>query len=229
MRSLSILPALVWCAWLAFAQPAARRGEKPDLHGGGAKPSLIPNHAVTTVTLPGFHFTGAAVTVRGDCRLAGYKVVSDSEIQMDLEGARAIDDKEDACFFTVATAAGSSTSWIIVDLTPDEQKEKDRRQEAKDRAKAEAIIRAAGHKWTLRFADGTTEVFTAQGFDSTGMPQFASASGETALFVVPPDGRVLMIEGKCVRGGRLVGNRVEKGESQAGCAHPGEWSGTREP
>ena len=43
----------------AQAAGAHSKPPEPNVHGGGAKPSSIPNDATTEVTLPGFHLTGA--------------------------------------------------------------------------------------------------------------------------------------------------------------------------
>lgn len=216
---------------LAYAQankaPKATQ-QKPDLHGGGAKPSLIPNHEVTAVTLPGFHFTGAQVHVKGACTLAGYKVISDTEIQMKLKGARTIDDREDGCFFTVSNAAGSATSWVVVDLTDAEEQEKASQEEAAGRAKAQAMANAAGKRWQLRFADGATETYTVQPKDGDALPKFKSSSGILATIVVRPDNSVYLVNGGCVRSGQLVNGQVKNGQSMAGCSHPGSWSATVE-
>ena len=202
---------------------------KPDLRAGGAKPSEIPNHEVTTVTLPGAHLTGAVVEVTGACRLAGYKVVSDAEIQMRLEGTRSIGDKEDGCFFKVRTAAGSDGSWLVVNLTPKEEQEKRERQKTESRAKVDAMARAAGHKWVIRFVDGASDTYTVRASEEPGLPEFETGDGSTVTIVVRPDRSVVLMEGGCVRNGKLVEGRVTNGTSMGGCAHPGSWSATVEP
>lgn len=213
----------------ALGQAGKTRPPKPDLHAGGAKPSLIPNHEVTTVMLPGFHFTGAQVTVRGACRLEAFQVVSDNEIQMRLEGARSIDDKEDGCFYTVRTPAGSASSYVVVSLTKEEEKEKAAREEAAGRARLDAMIHAAGRKWTLHFADGTTETYTAKPAQGPEPPPFVATDGHSATILVQPDSHVFFMEGRCVRGGRLVNGQVKNGESLPGCPHPGAWTAAVEP
>jgi hypothetical protein len=181
------------------------------------------------VTLPGYHLAGGAVEVTGGCRLAGYKVVSDTEIRMRLEGTRSIDDKDDGCFFTVRTAGGSAGGWVAVALTPEEQKEKRNRQQAASRAKVDAMMRAAGRKWVMRFADGASDIYTAKAPENPGMPEFQTVDGRTATIVIRPDRSVFFIEGNCVRSGKLVDVQVRNGESMAGCPPPGPWSGTVEP
>jgi hypothetical protein len=220
MRPLSILILL---ASSVFAQ-------KPDLRAGGPSPSEISNHEVTTVKLPGSHLTGATVEAKGACRLASYKVVSATEIQMRLEGARPIDAKEDGCFFTVRTAAGSAGGWLVVSLTPEEEKEKHSREVAASRTKMEAMVHAAGKKWVIRFADGASNTYTAKEPDEPGMPEFQTGDGHTAKIFVQPDGSVVLMEEGCVRRGRLVEGRVKNGDSMTGCEHhPGAWSATVEP
>lgn len=211
------------------ALPQAGARGKPDLRAGGPKPSQIPNHQITTVTLPGSHLGGAIVEAKGACRLSGYKVVSDTEIQMRLQGTRSIDDKEDGCFFTVRTAAGSADGWVVVELTPAEAQAKEGRQRMESRAKVDAMARAAGRKWVIRFADGASDTYTVRAPENPGLPEFQTGDGRTAKIVVRPDQSVVLVEGGCVRNGRLVEGRVTKGTSMAGCAHPGSWSATVEP
>ena len=47
----------------ALVMSCAAAAQKPDLHGGGAQPSLLENHKTTKVVLPGYHLAGATLTV----------------------------------------------------------------------------------------------------------------------------------------------------------------------
>ena len=62
------------CALVGAALMAGRiaAAQKPDLHGGGAQPSLLENHKTTKVVLPGYHLAGATLTVDGACSLVSY-------------------------------------------------------------------------------------------------------------------------------------------------------------
>jgi hypothetical protein len=204
----------------------AESQKKPDLQAGGPEPSLIPNHQVTVVTLPGLNLSGAKVTVKGVCKMTGYKVVSDTKIQMSLEGARAITDTEDGCFFTVTTPAGSASGWVSVDLSDEEKTQKEAKQKADDRAKGQALTAAAGKKWEVRFADGATETYTAKPGEEGEMPAFVTSGGKPASIVVRANNSAILIEGECMRSGRLLNGQVKDGTSMGNCSHPGSWSAT---
>ncbi len=201
---------------------------KPDLHGGGAKPSMITNGQQTLVTVPGFHFLHATVEAWGVCRLVEYKINTDTELQMLLEGRRTLDDKDDACHFRVRNAAGAATSWIVVGLTAEQEAERRAREEAAGRAKIAAVNQAAGKKWILHFANGAEDTYLAQGSNPDGMPVFKRSDDQTVKIFVRPDGSVTMIEEGCMRTGRMSGNKVEKGESAGDCRPAGSWSATVE-
>jgi hypothetical protein len=84
----------------ALAQPTPAKASpppSPDLRDGGAAPSSISDRAVTQVALRGHHLTDATVTVNGPCKLVSSKVVSDSELQLWLEGQRDINDAGNTC------------------------------------------------------------------------------------------------------------------------------------
>ena len=93
--------------------------QKPDLHGGGAQPSEIENHKTTKVTLPGYHLAGATLTVDGACRLESY-TAAENQIVMSVAGNRAASDHDGTCYLHVKNAAGSASTWIVVDLTEEE-------------------------------------------------------------------------------------------------------------
>lgn len=205
---------------------AAGQQRRPNLHGGGAKPSEIPNHETTTVTLPGFHLSGAKVTLDGPCRLASYEVVSDNEIRMQIQGALTIDDAESQCGIHVKTAAGSAATWIVVALTDDEQRQKEAKQVERNRAKAMAMLARSGRRWDIRFADGAADTYNSKGMDPDGMPLFLNRAGQEVKLAVRDDNTVFIIEDRCVRGGTLLDGQVKNGTSMEGCPHPGTWTAT---
>ena len=63
----------------ALVMSCAAAAQKPDLHAGGAQPSLLENHKTTKVVLPGYHLAGATLTVDGACSLVTY-TASESQI-----------------------------------------------------------------------------------------------------------------------------------------------------
>ncbi len=205
---------------MAFGQKAAL---KPDLHAGGATPSLIPNHETTMVSLPGSHLTGTTVTVDGVCVLKSYKVVSDSQIQMMLEGHRAIDDKEDGCFLHVHQGVFQTGTYVVVDLTQAEWDEENTQERAANKAKGEAYMASLGKQWVVHYANGASETFTAQPADEGELPDYTSASGVTAKFAVT-GGKVVMMSGSCMRSGILNGNQVKDGTAMGDCKPAGAWS-----
>jgi hypothetical protein len=222
-RNGAITAVVALSGLLALAQGAGK-AQRPDLHAGGPDPSLIPNHEVTVVTLPGFHLAGAKVAVKGVCKLASYKVASDTQIEMSLEGARSIADKDNGCYFTVTTPAGSAEGWLSVDLTDDEKAQQESKQKADDRAKAQAFVSAAGKKWQLRFADGATETYTAKPQEGEGMPSFTTHDGKPASIIVKPDNSAILIDGQCMRKGHLMNGQVKDGQSMGNCSHSGAWT-----
>ncbi len=215
----------VLCVVSVFAQ--AQNGQKalpkPDLHAGGAKPSTIPNHEVTTVNLPGFHLSGTTLTVDGVCTLKSYKVTSDTQIQMMLEGHRAIGDKEDGCFLHVHQGAFQTGTYVVVDLTEAEWAEKHTNERTADKAKGEAYMASLGKQWVVRYANGSSETFTVQPADEGQLPDYTSASGITAKFAIMGD-KVMMISGSCTRSGILNGSQVKDGISAGDCKPAGAWS-----
>jgi len=214
--------------WAAFGQAGGSpaKAPKPDLHAGGAKPSSIPNHAVTVVTLPGFHLTGARIITGNTCKVVSYQVVSDSEIKMNIEGTRSVDDKDDTCTLEVRTPAGSASTWIVVELTDAEQQQVKAREQAEGAAKAQAFIAKAGKAWHLTFAGGATETYSSAGADADDMPTFHNAAGNDVKIAVTNDGNVMIIEPGCMRSGKLTGTQVKNGQSQGECAPAGSWTAT---
>jgi hypothetical protein len=203
----------------------AALAQKPDLHAGGAKPSTIPNHETTLVTLPGFHLAGATVTVTGVCTLKSYKIVSDNQLAMMIEGHRAIADKEDGCFLTVHRGSLSAGTYVVVDLTEAEWDEKHKKENAADQARGEAWVAHLGKQWTFHYANGTSEVFTAQPIeDGSLVPEFKNTSGLSAKILTTNDNTVMMVVDQCMRSGTLVNGQVKNGISQGVCKPDGAWT-----
>ncbi len=213
---------------LALAIPAAAQTTlAPDLHAGGPQPSSIPNHAVTTVALPGFHLLGTTVTASGACALKSYKVISDTEIRMTIEGDLPIDAKDDGCFLDVSKGAKKTGTYVVVELTEAEQHQKDAQQAAAAQAKANAYMAGLGTQWTVRHGDGATEVFTAQPADPGELPTFTSSSGASAKIMTTGDGTVVIVADSCMMTGTLSGDQVKDGKSQGNCKHPGAWTAVK--
>lgn len=222
----AVVAAALVCLGLgpAFGLPA--KPPKPDLHAGGATPSSIPNDATTLVTLPGFHFTGAQIETGDICAVVSYQVVSDNKIEMQIMGKRPVAEKESQCTITVRTAGGAASTWIVVELTEDEQTEADAQERAADAAKAQAFQKRAGTKWLLNFAGGLSETYTSTGVNPDGIPTFQTGSGGEARIAVANDNTVLILEGGCMRAGKLAGDKVSDGQSRGNCAPDGAWTAT---
>jgi hypothetical protein len=198
----------------------------PDLHGGGASPSAIPNHDTTNVSLPGLHLTGTTVTVSGACTLASSQVVSDTEIQLKITGNRTLDDKDDGCFLQVHQGDKQASTYVVVNLTDAEQRQLDARQAATAKAKADEYMASLGTRWTIRYADGKTETLTVQPAEPGEMPDFASNRGGTAKVMINGGNKVMIIANECILSGTITpDNKVDDGKVMAGtCPHPGAWT-----
>jgi hypothetical protein len=217
------------CLFALASLPVLSQPPKPapDLHAGGPSPSLIPNHEITEVTLPGLHLTGTTLTVDGACSLQSFQVISDTAIKMKLRGNRTITDKDDGCFLHVHQGTKQASTYVVVDLTEAEQQQQNSQQVAAAKTKADAYMAGLGTQWTLHYADGATEVLTAQPADPGQLPDFTSNLGGTTK-VMTANGTVMIIAGECVRSGTLIGNQVKDGKVMAGdCKHPGAWTGQK--
>lgn len=209
---------------LALSTAAQTNSLKPDLHSGGATPSLIRNRETTLVTLPGLHLTGTVVTVTGVCALKSYKVVSDTQITMSIEGRRQISDKEDGCFLKVSRGALSASTYIIVDLTEAEKADQSDHERATNQAQGEAYIANLGKGWVLHYADGSSETFTVQPADPGQLPEFQSSSGATAKIMTTRDNEFMIMSGECIRSGTLAAGQVKNGTSMGNCKPAGAWT-----
>jgi hypothetical protein len=212
----------------ALAQSAPKTAPKPDLHAGGAKPSSLPNHETTMVTLPGYNLAGTTLTVTGEvCTLKSYKVVSDSQIQMMIEGHRTLDAKEDGCFLHVHQGSFEVGTYVVIDLTEAEWTEKHRKEAAENKAKGEAYMAGLGKQWVIHYADGSSDTYTAQTADEGELPDFTSASGGTAKIATTNGNKVVIMAGGCMRSGTLTGNQVKDGTSTGDCKPAGAWTGQK--
>ena len=219
----TLLAAIFLCVASSQALPQSST-LKPDLHAGGAKPSTIPNHETTLVTLPGFHLAGATVTVSGVCNLKSYKVVGDTQITMMIEGNRQIPDKEDGCFLKVSHGAASANTYVVVDLTQTEWDQKNTQDRAADKAKGEAFLARSGKQWTIHYADGSSEIYTVQPADPGQLPDFQTASGATIKIAVTSDNSVMVVAEGCMRSGTLLNGQVKDGKSMGTCKPAGSWT-----
>ena len=206
-------------SWVAAAQ-------KPDLHAGGAKPSLLENHKTTKVVLPGYHVAGATLTVDGACSLVSYEA-GENQIVMQLAADRALTDKEGYCNLHVKNVAGEASTWVVVGFTDDEQAKVDAGDRAADREKARQFIARSGSEWTVHFAEGGKTIYKLK--PETGEPGvtiFADDKGHEVKIMVANDATVLIVpsEGGCYRTGKLVDGRVTNGTSGGECKPSGNWT-----
>jgi hypothetical protein len=186
---------------------------------------MISNHATTLVTVPGLHLAGTTGTVTGVCALKSYQVVSDNQIRMEIEGDRAIEDKDDGCFVHIHKGTSEVHTYVVVDLTEAEWSEKNSKRREEDQAKEDAYVARLGKEWTLHFVDGTSEAYTAQAATSGDLPDFIGGSGGTAKIATTDDGKVMIIAGSCIRTGTLADGQVKDGTSIGECKPGGAWTG----
>jgi len=200
--------------------------QKPDLHAGGAKPSLLENHKTTKVVLPGYHVAGATLTVDGACSLVSYDV-GENRIEMSLAADRALTDREGYCNLHVKNAAGEASTWVMVGFTDDEQAQVDAAGRAADKDKAARFMARSGSEWTLQFAQGGKTTYKVKpGAGEPGVTVFADDAGHEVKIMVANDATVLIVpsEGGCYRTGKLVDGRVTNGTSGGDCKPGGNWT-----
>lgn len=212
----------------AQAAGAHSKPPEPNVHGGGAKPSSIPNDATTEVTLPGFHLTGAHLESGSICKIVSYQVVSDNLIKMMVKGVETVEDKDDTCTLTVRTPGGSASTWIVVELTQAQQQEQAERQKTEGMAKAQAFWMRTGKVWRLHFANGANVTYTTTGHNGDDAPTFQSSTGSTVKIMVSDSNDATIIESGCIRTGKVVGAEVKTGQSMGQCTPAGSWSATLE-
>lgn len=200
--------------------------QKPDLHAGGATPSLLENHKMTKVVLPGYHVAGSTLTVDGACSLVSYEA-GENQIVMSLAAERALTDHEGYCNLHVKNAAGEASTWVVVGFTDDEQAQVNAAGRAADQEKAKQFMARSGSEWTLHFAEGGKAVYKLK--PETGEPGvtiFADDHGHEVKIMVANDATVLIVpsEGGCYRTGKLVDGHVTNGTSGGECKPGGNWT-----
>jgi hypothetical protein len=147
---------------------------------------------------------------------------------MMIESHRQIEDTEDGCFLKVSHGAPSSSTYVILDLTEAEWKEKHAKESADDKAKGEAYMAGLGKQWTLHYSDGSSDTFKVQSADPGELPEFQSASGVTAKIMTTKDNKVMIITGTCMRSGSFINNQVKDGTSMGTCKPAGSWTAQME-
>ena len=215
------------CALVGAALMVGRiaAAQKPDLHGGGAQPSLLENHKTTKVVLPGYHLAGVTLTVDGACSLVSYDA-SENQIVMEVTAERPLTDRDGYCNLHVKNAAGSASTWVEVGLTEDEQAQMNSTDRSAEREKAAEVMARSGSEWTLHFADGGTMTYKLKPTADAGVTVFADDAGNEAKIMVANDATVLIVPsgGGCYRTGKLVGGRVTNGTSGGSCKPGGSWT-----
>lgn len=199
--------------------------QKPDLHAGGAQPSEIENHKTTMVVLPGYHLAGAKLTVDGACSLERY-TAEEKQITMFLAANRAAKDHDGYCNLHVKNAAGSASTWVIVDLTEEEAAQQNSTDRSAEREKAAQFMARSGNEWTLHFAGGESVDYKLKPNADAGVTIFTDEGGNEAKIMVANDATVLIIpsDGGCYRTGKLVDGRVTNGTSGGSCKPSGKWT-----
>ena len=200
--------------------------QKPDLHAGGAKPSLLENHKTTKVVLPGNNIAGAMLTADGACSLVSYEA-SENQIVMSLAAERALTDREGYCNLHVKNATGEASTWVVVEFTDDEQAKVNAADRAADQEKGRQFLARSGSEWTLHFAEGGKAVYKLKpGSDDSSATVFADGKGHEVKIMVANDATVLIVpsEGGCYRTGKLVDGHVTNGTSGGECKPGGNWT-----
>ena len=210
----------------ALVMSCAAAAQKPDLHAGGAQPSLIENHKTTKVVLPGYHLAGATLTVDGACSLVSYDA-GENQIVMQLAAERTLTDQDGYCNLHVKNAAGSASTWVEVGLTEQEQARVNSTDKSAEREKSAEVMARSGNEWTLHFAEGITTTYKLKPVMSEpGVTIFADDHGHEVKIMVANDATVLIVpsEGGCYRTGKLVSGRVTNGTSGGECKPGGNWT-----
>jgi hypothetical protein len=200
--------------------------QKPDLHAGGAQPSMIENHKTTKVVLPGYHLMGATLTVDGACSLVSYSA-DENQIVMQLAADRATTDHDGYCNLHVKNAAGSSSTWVEVGFSEQEQTDRNSTDKSAERQKAAEIMARSGNEWTLHFVEGGKTTYRLKpGAYEPGVTVFADDAGHEVKIMVANDATVLIVpsEGGCYRTGKLESGRVKNGTSGGECKPGGNWT-----
>ena len=217
---------LAGCALVALMMSGVAAAQKPDLHAGGAQPSLLENHKTAKVVLPGYHLVGATLTVDGACSLVSYDA-SENQIVMALAAERAVTDHEGYCNLHVKNAVGEASTWVVVGFTDDEQAQVDAAGRAADREKSRQFMARSGSEWTLHFTEGGKATYKLKPeAGEPGVTIFADDEGNKVKIMVANDATVLIVpsEGGCYRAGKLIDGRVTNGTSGGECKPGGNWT-----
>jgi len=218
------LTLLVTAFYAGAHAQAAKSYPGPDMHGTPPHPLTLPNHQPTEVTKDGMHFTGGTVTVKGVCTLQSYKILSDTLLSATITGNRTVEGEEDTCFIYVHHGPIQAHIYMIVDLTPEEEAQRKAIKNAHDQAKANAYMTNLGTQWTLHYADGATEVFTAQPAGPGQLPEFTSSSGTSVKIMLSNSNQVMILADSCMLSGTLAGSQVRDGKASGQCKHSGAWT-----
>jgi hypothetical protein len=204
----------------------AAAAQKPDLHAGGATPSLLENHKTTKVVLPGYHLAGATLAVDGACSLVSYNA-AENQIVMQVAAERAVTDHDGYCNLHVKNSVGEASTSVVVGLTDEEQAQAEAADRAGDREKTAQFMARSGSEWTLHFAEGGKATYKLKPETSEpGVTIFADDHGHEVKIMVANNATVLIVpsEGGCYRTGKLVDGRVANGTSGGECKPGGNWT-----
>lgn len=216
--------------WVLAMSPAAA-AEGPKLIGAHT-PDEIVNGTPTQVVQAGVRLAGVTVKVSGACKLLSFKVLSDTKLQMTLQGTRHIEDEETACYYEVSNASGSDRTWILVSLTPAEEAEKARRQQTAAEAQANDIYRRLGREWDIVANGDIAGSYVASGHDPDGLPEFRRNDGKILVAMLMADGTVSLIPQwtrGCMYSGTLKNGKVADGQSFQCGSGSTAWTATVKP
>ncbi len=224
---ISLEPGMISRLILLTVFTTTALAQKPDLHAGGARPSSIPNHETSKVTLPGYHLAHATFTVGGACTLVSY-TATENQIVFTVTGARSISDHDGYCDLNVKNSAGQASTWIIVSLTESEVAQQQADARAIERQRFSEFVSRSGSKWILHFNNGATETYTSKSSNDDGVPLFTNSTGAEFKIMVGNDFTVTIIGESCYRTGKLSNGHVTNGSSMGTCTPPGSWTAVRE-
>lgn len=199
---------------------------------GPHNPDTLTNGEPITVSQHGAHFSGVTVKASGACKLESFKIVSDTEIQMTLRGARRVEGKEDTCYYDFSNAYGSDHTWILVSLTPSEEQEKLQNEREAGTAQANEIYRKVGKRWDIQSSGNIAGSYAASGTDSDGLPLIRRSDGKTLLVVLRPDDSVVLLPQPykaCMYSGTLKDGKVADGQDYQCGSETNSWTATIQP
>lgn len=219
IRGFGLLLPLVWITLGASAQ-------KPEFELFSIKPQYLTNHTTTTVHWTGTHFAGVQLTWRGACKVLSY-TSTETEIVMQIQSERPLDDQFGYCNLYQRNRFGSNDDWVMVNFTDADQQRIKEANTARELSQMKDEMARAGTKWTIHFADGTSDVFRAGKPDVYNKVQFTDSRGQAVTIIVMEDKDkdvLLEFPNECNRVGHLVNGRVTDGKSYLSCAASGAWS-----